>query len=202
MIKDLHFNYLEYMSVHLSAIIGGLIAFPIWGRHADFVGNAKVLKSTSLLIPFIPLLWIFTQKVYFLILIEIFAGFVWGGFNLCSANYIYDAVTTQKRIRCLSYFNLIVSIGIFLGAGTGGLLAKMLPNLNGHRLYSLFLLSAILRFLCFFFLSGHFREVRTAFRRTSNKELFFSVLGIRPMLEQSREYPAITFDSVSRKKSV
>jgi len=36
-LKELHFSYVEYTAVHLSAVIAGLISFPIWGRHADIV---------------------------------------------------------------------------------------------------------------------------------------------------------------------
>ena len=54
MLRDLHLDYLTYMLVHLSAVAGGLLALPVWGRHADLVGNAQILKITGRLIPLIP----------------------------------------------------------------------------------------------------------------------------------------------------
>ncbi|MBI4711431.1 MAG: MFS transporter, partial [Candidatus Omnitrophica bacterium] len=63
MLQDLHFSYLTYMFVHMGAVVASLVSFPIWGRHADKIGNAKVLKATSLLIPLIPILWIFSTNL-------------------------------------------------------------------------------------------------------------------------------------------
>lgn len=188
MLKNLKFNYLLYMSVHLSAVIMGLIAFPIWGKHADIVGNAKILKIASFLIPLIPILWFFSTNPFYLMGVEMFSGFVWGGFNLCTANYIYDAVSPAKRVRCLGYFNLINGIALCLGASLGGFLAEHLPALLGHRLMSLFLLSGLIRFSAHFFLSKKFKEVRASAKHISSGKLFFSVVGIRPISGLNREW--------------
>jgi hypothetical protein len=188
LLRDLRFSYLGYMSVHLAAVASGLVAFPIWGKHADVVGNAKILKITSLLIPLIPLLWLVSKRFVYLTGVEFFAGFVWGGFNLCTTNFIYDAVSPEKRVRCLGYFNLINGMAIFGGASLGGFLADRLPLLWGFSFLSLFLLSGLLRFLAHFFLSRHFREVRESARKVSSVRLFFSVVGIRPLAGLNREW--------------
>jgi MFS family permease len=193
MLRDLHFSYLTYMFIHMGAVVASLVSFPIWGKHADKVGNAKVLKATSLLIPVIPLLWLFSSNLVYLFAIEVFAGFVWGGFNLCSVNFIYDAVSPGKRVRCLGYFGFINGVATFLGAGIGGYLAERLPALNGSRILMLFVISAALRFLSHFLLSRHFQEVRPATQKISSVELFFSVVGIRPFLEKGRDWDILSF---------
>jgi MFS family permease len=178
--------------VHLSSVITALISFPIWGRHADIVGNARILKITSFVIPLIPILWICAPNFIALALVEMFAGFIWGGFNLCSANFIYDAVSPQKRVRCLGYFNLITGTMVFLGASIGGYLADRLPVLWGNKLFFLFMISAFLRFCSDFFLSPHFQEVRAPLKKVSSSTLFFSVAGIRPILGENVEPEALT----------
>ncbi|MFA5167500.1 MAG: MFS transporter [Candidatus Omnitrophota bacterium] len=193
MLRDLHFSYLIYMFIHMGAVVASLVSFPIWGRHADRIGNAKVLKATSLLIPLIPVLWLFSSNIVYLFVIEIFAGFVWGGFNLCSLNFIYDAVSPGKRMRCLGYFGFINGAATFMGAGLGGYLAERLPTLNGSRILTLFVISAALRFLSHFLLSRHFHEVRPAAQKISSVELFFSVVGIRPLLEKGRDWSILSF---------
>ena len=193
MLKDLHFSYLTYMFIHMGAVMASLVSFPIWGKHADKIGNAKVLKTTSLLIPLIPVLWLFSSNLVYLFLIEIFAGFVWGGFNLCSLNFIYDAVSPGKRVRCLGYFGFINGVATFMGAGLGGYLAERLPTIQGSRILTLFVISAALRFLSHFLLSRHFQEVRPAAQKISSVELFFSVVGIRPLLEKGREWDILSF---------
>ena len=193
MLRDLHFSYLTYMVVHMGSIVASLVSFPIWGKHADKIGNAKVLKATSLLIPLIPVLWLFSFNPVYLFTIEIFSGFVWGGFNLCTLNFVYDAVSPGKRVRCLGYFGFINGVATFVGAGLGGYLAERLPALNGSRILTLFVISAVLRFLSHFLLSRQFHEVRQAAQKISSVDLFFSVVGIRPFLEKGRNWSLLSF---------
>ncbi|OQA56335.1 MAG: Major Facilitator Superfamily protein [Candidatus Omnitrophica bacterium ADurb.Bin277] len=188
MLRDLQFNYLVFMFVHLGAVAAGLFSFPVWGKHADAIGNARILKLTSFLIPVIPILWMFSSNLVYLFTIEIFAGFVWGGFNLCSLNFIYDAVSPGKRIRCIGYFTFINGVAMFLGALLGGYLVERIPPIQGSRILSIFLVSGILRFASHFILSKHFHEVRETGQKVSSAELFFSVVGIRPVLGQGRDW--------------
>ncbi|MGA2091261.1 MAG: MFS transporter [Endomicrobiales bacterium] len=180
MLQNLHFNYLQYVSVHLASIFAGLIAFPLWGRNADRVGNAKVLKSTSVLLPLIPLLWMFATRPLELICIEFLSGFAFSGFTIATSNFIYDSVTPAKRVRYLGYFNLINGIAIFAGASLGGYLAQHLPPIRGYPIVTLFLVSTAIRFFADFFLSPHFAEVRPIKARISSVGLYLSVVGIRP----------------------
>jgi MFS family permease len=188
MLRDLEMSYLGYMAVHFASVITGLIAFPIWGKHADLVGNARILKVTSLLVPTIPLLWTFSKNLGYIVGVELFAGFVWGGFNLCATNFIYDAVSPEKRVRCLGYFNLINGVAIFTGASLGGFLAERLPPVFGFSMLTLFLLSGLLRLLAHFFLSRRFREVREEAQKVSSSQLFFSVIGVRPLEGLNRNW--------------
>ena len=181
MLHDLHFNYLLFMIIRFASVVAGLVSFPIWGKHADAVGNAKILKLTSFLIPAIPLLWMISPSPVYLVCVEIFSGFVWGGFNLCALNFIYDAVSSGKRIRCLSYFAFINGIAIFLGAAAGGLLVEHVPAFRGSTILTVFLISGVLRLLSHFILSRKFKEVRLTAQKTSSLELFFSVTGIRQL---------------------
>ena len=183
-LKELHFSYLQYMTWQCISAATGLIAFPLWGRLADQVGNAKILRSTSFIVPLIPVLWLLTKNFYGILLIETIACYTWAGFNLCSLNFIYDAVSPEKRTRCLSYFYLINGIAIFFGASLGGVLAENLPRLLGSRFYSLFLLSGIFRAGSHFLLSKKFREVRANAQKMTSLELFFSVVGIKPLLDR------------------
>lgn len=187
MLRDLGLGYFTYMVIHLAAAVGSLAAFPIWGRNADVVGNARILKITGWLLPVIPLLWLVSRDPAYLMLVEFFAGFVWGGFNLCAANFIYDAVTPEKRVRCLGYFNLISGIAIFSGAMIGGFLADRLPPLLGLPLMTLFLISGLARAGAVLLLTGRFKEVRESARKVSSRQLFFSVVGIRPLAGEALE---------------
>ncbi len=180
MLRDLKFNYLTYTVLVITVAVMQLLSFDRWGRHADRVGNIKVLKVTSFFIASLPLWWIFCQHPAYLIFAQALSGFAWSGFNPCAVNFIYDAVTPQKRIRCIAYFNVSVGIATCLGALCGGALLNVLPELFKYKLLSLFLLASICRFIVAIGFSGRIREVRKT-QHISSKDLFYSVIGIRPM---------------------
>jgi MFS family permease len=181
MLRDLQFSYLTYMALQVGSSLASLIALPLWGRHADLVGNVRVLRLSSFFAVLVPVLWLFSHNPVYLMLVQIWAGFSWSGVTLCTGNFIYDAVTPQKRVRCIAYFNVINGVAIFLGSSMGGFLASRLPPLFGYRLVSLFALSFFARLVFYLMFSRRFREVRPA-HDVSLQDLFFSVVGIRPLV--------------------
>ncbi len=186
MLRDLHFNYLTYMSLQVCSSVAALFALPLWGKHADLVGNVRVLRLSSFLAALIPLFWLLSHHPLYLACVQMIAGFAWSGVTLAAGNFIYDAVTPQKRVRCIAYYNVINGVALFLGCLLGGFLASRLPPMLGYGLLSLFLLSGFTRLLFYLTLSRSFREVR-AVERVSMHQLFFSVVGIRPLVGPAQD---------------
>ncbi len=181
MLRDLRFNYLLYTLITITATLTIYLMISRWGRHADKVGNLKIIKFTSPLIGIIPVLWIFNRHPVFLILAQLFSGFVWAGFNLCTTNFIYDAVTPEKRTRCISYFNMLNGLALCCGALAGGFLLRWLPPLFGYKILTLFLISSVLRIAVGTFIPDKLKEVRPV-EKIDNNTLFFSIIGIKPLL--------------------
>ena len=186
MLRDLQLSYLTYMALQVGSSLASLIALPLWGRHADLVGNVRVLRLSSFLAALIPIFWLFSHNPAYLLLVQMFAGFSWSGVTLSAGNFIYDAVTPQKRVRCIAYFNVINGLALFLGSSLGGFFASRLAPLFGYRLLALFALSCFCRVSFYLLLSRSFREVRAA-HEVSIQELFFSVVGIRPLVGPARD---------------
>ena len=179
--KSLGLNYIWYTAIHLSSILMGLIFFPLWGRHADLVGNVRILRQTSWVIALIPLLWVFVRNPAALIFVEFLSGIVWAGFNLSSTNYIYDCCSPFERVQCLVAFHFITCVFSFLGAFLGGNLLQYLPAIMGYQMASLFVISAILRLIADTVISGKFAEIRQKVKKVSSWDLFLSVIGLRPI---------------------
>lgn len=186
MLRDLSFSYLVYTIISVAATLTVYSTIGRWGRHADRVGNLKIIKFTAPLIGIIPLLWIINRHPVFLFFAQVLSGFVWAGFNICTTNFIYDAVTPEKRTRCISYFNVLNGLALCLGALLGGLLIQKLPFLFGYRILSLFLLSSILRILVGLMIPKKLKEVRPV-QRVHSMELFFSVVGMKPLVGIERK---------------
>jgi len=131
MLKTLELSYIWYMMITVSAIIFQLIFLPLLGKFSDRFGNIKLMRTCSWLIVTIPILWITSTfihgdmavKLYLLIVPSVVGGFAWAGFNLGANNYIYDAVRSTKRSFGVSYMNLMVGVGTFVGASIGAVLA-------------------------------------------------------------------------------
>ena len=177
MLRDLKFNYLLFSLVTTLSALTLYVTMHRWGRHADRVGNVKVMKVIAPLFCLSPLLWIINQNPVFLILVEMFSGFLWGGFNLCTSNFILDAVTPAKRTRCMAYFTLITGTGLAAGAITGGFLIRFLPMLFRYKILTLFLISGILRLTVGLLLPRHIKEVRPV-DKISSRRLLLNMLGI------------------------
>jgi MFS family permease len=186
MLRDLQLSYLTYMALQVCASLAALVALPLWGKHADLVGNVRVLRLSSFLAALIPIFWLFSQTPAYLMVVQMVSGFAWSGVTLSAGNFIYDAVTPQKRVRCIAYFNVINGVALFFGSSLGGYLASRLPPFFGYPLLGLFALSCFCRMFFYLLLSRTFREVRVA-HEVSIQELFFSVVGIRPLVGPTRD---------------
>lgn len=178
MLNDLHFSYLIYIIIVSMANLTIHFMTDRWGRVADKTGNLRILKFVTPLIGLVPLLWIINRNPLFLIVAQIFSGFAWAGFNLCAANFIYDAVSPGKRTRCIAYFNMFNGLAVCSGALLGGFLIQKLPPLLGYKILTIVLISSVLRLLVGIFMPMMLKEVKPV-DKVSNAGLFFSVIGIK-----------------------
>lgn len=186
MLRELQFNYLQYTVITITATLTIYLMMGRWGRHADQVGNLKVLRVTAPVIALLPALWVFNHHPVWLFFVQIISGFAWAGFNLCASNFIYDAVTPEKRTRCIAYFNVLNGLALCGGGLLGGFLIEKLPPFNGYSILMLFMISSILRLTVALAMPRKLKEVRSVEHISSNK-LFFSMIGIKPMLGNERK---------------
>jgi len=128
MLRDLHFNYLQFTAASTVNILAQAVTFRNWGKVGDRFGNLTVLRWTGFTLPLVPLFWLVSPRFELILLYQVFAGFIWSGFNLSAANFLFDAVSPPKRARCVAYYNLLVNTGVFFGSTIGGLIAPMLPG--------------------------------------------------------------------------
>ena len=189
MLRDRQFSYLEYTVVNVTATIASLLSMRYWGKHADVAGNLRVIRLSCWMIPVIPFFWLVSASIHYLLLVQVIAGFFWAGFNLCATNFIFDAVSPEKRTRCIAYFNVLNGAAICLGAFIGGVIAPILPPLFGYSLTTLMVISGILRMAIVQLMIGKIKEVRPV-QKVKSLDLFYSMIGIRPILEIARDKEA------------
>ena len=186
MLRELEFSYVNYMAVILAGTITMFSLSRRWGAQADDAGNIRIVKLVSLLMPLIPVLWMFSPDVLYLIGVQVFSGFLWSGYMIASSNFIFDAVTPAKRACAIAYFNVVNGSAVCAGALLGGVLIDALPGFwPWQGIQAVFLLSGVLRLLFRIFLARGISEVRTA-RTVPAVYLFTYVGGIRPLLGFTR----------------
>jgi len=189
MLRDLQFSYLEFTLVSAASTISQFLTFRYWGGLTDRFGNKKILNICGFGIALVPALWVFSSDLIYLIVIQLFGGFVWAGFSLAAANYMFDAVTPAKRARCVAYQGMINGVFVVTGSLAGGFVATHLPpavtlgSLVWHPvsvLLMIFALSGVGRLIAAALLLHRFREVRSV-EDIRHRELIFRISHLKPI---------------------
>jgi MFS family permease len=189
MLRDLKFSYLQFTAVTSVATITQFLTFRYWGELCDRFGNKKILNLCGLGISIVPMLWLCSANIYFLMLIQVYGGFVWAGFSLASANFLFDAVSPPKRARCVAYRGLVNGVCVLAGSLLGGFVAIRLPHVFSFGPWTwtppftlplIFFLSGVLRLVAAGFFLRKFREVRPV-EPIRHRELIYRVSHIKPI---------------------
>ena len=189
MLRDLHFSYLHFTAVTSVSTVTQFLTFRSWGRIGDRFGNKKILNLCSWGISLMPILWLFSTHIGYLMAIQVLGGFVWAGFNLASSNFIFDAVSPPKRARCVAYRGLINGVCVVAGSLAGGLVARELPasfQLGPWHwtptfvLPLVFLCSGLMRFVAAAFFLQRFHEVRPV-EPIRHRDLIYQVSHLKPL---------------------
>jgi MFS family permease len=180
MLEDLKYDYFTYSFVVLAGNLLGNLMLPRWGSIGDRHGNWVVVKWTFLGVAVIPFLWALPGHPAWLLFLFLLGGFLWGGLNLCSVNFVYDAAAPSARARLLGYFNVVNGLGISAGTLAGGLALDHLPRLfEGRDVWiALFIGSGILRLTAAWLFPLFVKEVRTA-DPVGLRRITFDLVGFR-----------------------
>lgn len=160
MFRDLHFNYLYYCIISSASQLSVLIFLPFWGRRADKWGNLKVVRIATALIWLVPIFWVFSDNIFYLVAANIISGFAWSGFSLSGVNFAYDASEPKERTKQLAVFGAMDGLLCCIGAALGGVIAPYLPPLNGYPLRTLFVISGVMRGIVVLIFLRQIKEVR------------------------------------------
>jgi MFS family permease len=183
MLRDLRMSYIEYTLVTAAAALASFLAMTYWGNLADRFGNRQILWFSGISLALVPILWLFSSDIIYLILAQVVSGFVWAGFNLSSSNFIYDNVKPANRTRVFSYHNVLSGSSIFLGAMLGSLLALSIntPWIFFSNLQVLFLVSGIMRAATSLYFLPLIREMRYV-EPISQRDFFLKYSGTGPVI--------------------
>jgi hypothetical protein len=145
MLNDLKFTYMTFAAIVSFEYIARIISLTFWGKLVDRSGSLKILNYVSYLIPFIPILWIFSSNFVYLSGVQMLSGTVWAAFDLCVQTFIYKATPPDQRLRYIVYHRSLTSLSVAFGAITGAFLLNNMFSIFGSQILGLFLVSGVLR---------------------------------------------------------
>jgi MFS family permease len=190
MLRDLKLSYLEFTALSGASVIAQYLMLSTWGRLADVYGNRLILIVTSVSLPVIPLLWLLSDNLWWLLVFQVLSGLSWSGFTLSSGNLLYELVPRTRRAAYVAFHNVGTAAGVFAGAMLGASLAIWLPprsvlfgstGVLSNLLY-LFALSGLTRAILATLLARRVREFRKPRRTLSAPALVMRVTGFNAML--------------------
>lgn len=169
MLRDLHFSYLGYGGWLAAGILGQLLTLQAWGRFGDRFGNKALLSITGFTVPFLPMLYLVSTNLTFMMTVNFWGGVIWAGLALGLQNYVFDAVRPEDRAKAVAVNSTVNAIGWSVGALLGSWLVETLPSgvelaqipiPLASNLPLVFFVSGVLRLAVSSSLLGHFHEAR------------------------------------------
>jgi len=155
MIRKLGFSVATSVAISLCGSLFYLLFLPLIGKISDKYGNLKLLYIASFSFALSPILWTISKNPFWLgIGPQIFIGLANAAWAISFTNFSYDAVSPKHRGLCISYTNILIGIGTFLGSLLGGFLLSYEPIFKINLFFVVFVISAVLRLsVALFFLS-------------------------------------------------
>lgn len=202
LLRFLQFNYLTYIIIILSGTFFSIITLNMWGKIADKYGNYRVIAITTILIPLTPLLWILSpNKIYLFLVPAILGGTTWTAFIMASGNFVYDNIKKRNLGNAISYFNLFVGLGAFIGGLIGAILIKVIHTSWIEPIFLIFLIGTILRMVVVGIGIPKLKEIKKEKKKFKNLEDFEKTIlhEVRPTIMEDIHQIATIKDYISEK---
>jgi MFS family permease len=139
-----HVTYAGYCMFSATIVVVKIAALPVFGRVIARTGVRRVLMTCALAISAIPLMWAASSVFWWLLVIQLYAGVAWAGFELGMLMTLFDAADDAERTTIQSAFSALQAIGTAGASLIGGTI--LAAQGGGHAAYTwLFIISAFAR---------------------------------------------------------
>lgn len=141
MLQDLNFNASEIGLLNVVNVLSMLLVQNKLGSMSDRIGPRKLQLISMILIPLLPVGWIFVTKVWHIAILNIFNGVFWGAYNLSSFNLLLASIPKNQVPHFSAIYMVVISLALALGALTGSAL------IGTWMFIGLLIASAVIRYL-------------------------------------------------------
>lgn len=141
MVKNLNADAAMIGITTIASSVATMLAQRKVGELNDRWGPRRLTMISGLLIPIVPLLWVFIDAAWYVIPINLLSGVLWGAYSLASFNYLLQIVPPERMARFSALFQIIVTVSMAVGAAVGSLIV------TAWSMQSVFFVSAVGRLL-------------------------------------------------------
>jgi len=104
----------------VTTTVSGLLVQRRLGKLADRWGAHRLQLISGLLIPILPIAWVFTRAPWQVIPINLVSGVLWGAYGLAAFNLLLELTPQEGRARYSAMYQLFVTLALAAGALVGG----------------------------------------------------------------------------------
>ncbi len=119
MVQNLKFTASMVGIASIVSSVAGLLIQRRIGHLSDRWGPRKVQLISMLLVPILPLVWVFVTKFWHVLVINTFSGAIWGAFNLVSFNFLLSLTPGAQRARYAAIYQVLITLALAGGAALG-----------------------------------------------------------------------------------
>lgn len=131
------------------------------GSLSDRWGPRRLQLISMLLIPILPICWVFVTAAWQIIFVNLLGGILWGAFSLASFNYLLDLFPNNLRARYSALYQIVVTLSLAIGAALGSAIITPL----GFKV--VFVVSSIGRFIAGLLFAGLVRPLKFSRQATN-----------------------------------
>lgn len=175
MLQELQLSYAAFTFLNAATLVARVLASSYWAEIARNFGNRRALQVAAVMLVPLAGLWVLSRSFAYLMVLQLFAGFAWAGFELMTILSLFDTTDERTRARVLALFNLLNGVAIVSASLIGGV---VLRELGSEGYMYIFLASSLLRgavVILFNSGAGHRRPGEHTFQN-----VFMRVIGFRP----------------------
>ncbi len=172
MLIKLKLSYVDYMLLIASAFCAKGLSYLLAHQYVLRGNPLRILLFSGAGIAILPILWIFSHDIWYLMICQILSGFVWAIFEYTVIVLIFDHLKSEERIEIMTFHNFAQTFAIVIGSLIGAEILSRLGDESGYE--AVFILSTVLRFSALLVL------INTKPIRVKFKSFTLRVIGIRP----------------------
>jgi len=175
MLQELALSYAEFTVLNAATMVTRVLASSYWAEIARSFGNRRALQVAAVMLVPLAGLWVVSNNFTYLLVLQLFAGFAWSGFELMTVLSFFDTTDERTRARVLSLFTLFNGVGVVTASVIGG---SVLRQFGSSGYTYIFLASSFLRLVVVLLFNSGAGNRRPGEHTFQN--VFMRVIGFRP----------------------